>query len=156
MAETVTIAVGDGTTVQAEIVGEVPFQHPDESTFSDVGVRSRAAAVGSAVTLTLDQVRDTVRSVGRWAAQTITEVGAAGSPDSFEVEFGLKLAVKSGQLLGVIAEAGTEAGLTVRLSWDLAARRAAEAGSGAGPSGSAEAGSGADPSGDAEAGSGAE
>jgi hypothetical protein len=73
-----------------------------------------------------------VRSVGRWAAQTITEGGAAGSPDAFEVEFGLKLAVKSGQLLGVIAEAGTEAGLTVRLSWDLAARRAAAASGGTG------------------------
>jgi hypothetical protein len=127
MAETVTIAVGDGTTVQAEVVGQVPFQRPDESGggYGDVGVRSRAAAVGSAVTLTLDQVRDTVRSVGRWAAQTVTEGGAAGSPDSFEVEFGIKLAVKSGQLLGVIAEAGTEASLTVRLSWDLASRRAA-------------------------------
>ncbi|SHM67298.1 CU044_2847 family protein [Actinacidiphila paucisporea] len=126
MAQTVTIALDDGSTVEAEIVGEVPFQHPDDSgAYDDVGVRSRAAAMGSAVTLTLEGVRDTVRSVGRWAAQTITEGGAAGSPDSFEVEFGLKLAVKSGQLLGVIAEAGTEAGLTVRMSWDLAARRAA-------------------------------
>lgn len=136
MAQTVTIELDDGSTVEAEIVGEVPFQHPDESGgYDDVGVRSRAAAAGSAVTLTLEGVRDTVRSVGRWAAQTITEGGAAGSPDAFEVEFGLKLAVKSGQLLGVIAEAGTEAGLTVRLSWDLAARRAArsQAGGAAGP-----------------------
>jgi NTP-dependent ternary system trypsin peptidase co-occuring protein len=128
MAQTVTIALDDGSTVEAEIVGSVPFQHPDAEAaggYGDVGVRSRAAAVGSAVTLTLDQVRDTVRSVGRWAAQTVTEGGAAGSPDAFEVEFGLRLAVKSGQLLGVIAEAGAEASLTVRLSWDLAARRAA-------------------------------
>lgn len=141
MAETVTIAVGDGTTVQAEIVGEVPFQHPGETGegYGDVGIRSRAASVGSAVTLTLDGVRDTVRSVGRWAAQTVTEGGAAGSPDSFEVEFGIKLAVKSGQLLGVIAEAGTEASLTVRLSWDLASRRAATA-SGGSPGSSAAAG----------------
>jgi hypothetical protein len=132
MAQTVTIALDDGSTVEAEIVGSVPFQHPDtegaDGGYGDVGVRSRAAAVGSAVTLTLDQVRDTVRSVGRWAARTVTEGGTAGSPDSFEVEFGLKLAVKSGQLLGVIAEAGTEASLTVRLSWDLASRRAAGGG----------------------------
>jgi hypothetical protein len=132
MAQTVTIELDDGSTVEAEIVGEVPFQHPDETgAYGDVGVRSRAAAMGSAVTLTLEGVRDTVRSVGRWAAETITEGGAAGSPDAFEVEFGLKLAVKSGQLLGVIAEAGTEAGLTVRLSWDLAARRAAAPAGGA-------------------------
>jgi hypothetical protein len=146
MAQTVTIALDDGSTVEAEIVGEVPFQHPDEhGDYDDVGVRSRAAAVGSAVTLTLEGVRDTVRSVGRWAAQTITEGGAAGSPDAFEVEFGLKLAVKSGQLLGVIAEAGTEAGLTVRLSWDLAARRAAAASGGTGTSGGSGTGTGATP-----------
>ena len=138
MAQTVTIALDDGSTVEAEVVGSVPFQHADAEAaggYGDVGVRSRAAAVGSAVTLTLDQVRDTVRSVGQWAARTVTEGGAAGSPDAFEVEFGLRLAVKSGQLLGVIAEAGTEASLTVRLSWDLAARRAAGSTPAPGPGG---------------------
>ncbi|WP_406110868.1 CU044_2847 family protein [Kitasatospora purpeofusca] len=141
MAETVTIDLGDGTTVRAEVIGEVNFQQPE--TPSDVwgdsgddawgGGRRAASQVGSAVALTLDQVRSTVQGVGRWAAESIAQ-GEAGSPDTFEVEFGLKLAVKSGQLLGVIAEAGSAAGLTVRLSWDLAERRrqqettAAEAG----------------------------
>ncbi|MCX4689671.1 CU044_2847 family protein [Kitasatospora purpeofusca] len=130
MAETVTIDLGDGTTVRAEVIGEVNFQQPE--TPSDVwadsgdttwgGGRQAASQFGSAVALTLDQVRSTVQGVGRWAAESIAQ-GAAGSPDTFEVEFGLKLAVKSGQLLGVIAETGSEAGLTVRLSWDLAERR---------------------------------
>lgn len=135
MTETVTIELGDGSTVEAEIIGDLTFQQPgdaasgaghDDDPYGDVGVDvgRRAAALGSAVALSLGQVRDTVRSVGRWAAETVTEGGAAGSPDAFEVEFGLKLAVKSGQLFGIIAEAGSEAGLTVRLSWDLAARRA--------------------------------
>ncbi|MDY0814101.1 CU044_2847 family protein [Kitasatospora purpeofusca] len=125
-----TIDLGDGTTVRAEVIGEVNFQHPEAP--SDVwgdsgdaawgGGRRAASQLGSAVALTLDQVRSTVQGVGRWAAESIAQ-GAAGSPDTFEVEFGLKLAVKSGQLLGVIAEAGSEAGLTVRLSWDLAERR---------------------------------
>lgn len=130
MAQTVTIDLGDGSTVDAEIVGDLAFQDPgsaDGGGYGDVGVRQRAAQLGSAVALTLDQVRDTVRGVGRWAVETVGQGGTAGAPDSFEVEFGLKLAVKSGQLLGVIAEAGSEAGLTVRLSWDLAARRAATA-----------------------------
>ncbi|WP_157531583.1 MULTISPECIES: CU044_2847 family protein [unclassified Kitasatospora] len=129
-----TIELGDGTTVRAEVIGEVNFQPDgDDSDFGDVGLRNRAAQVGSAVALTLDQVRGTVQGIGRWAAESITQ-GQAGSPDSFEVEFGLKLAVKSGQLLGIIAEAGSEAGLTVRLSWDLAARRErANPASGAGP-----------------------
>ncbi|MFC4030582.1 CU044_2847 family protein [Streptomyces polygonati] len=128
MTEIVTIALGDGSSVRAEVIGEVPFTRPDDSGgYGDVGAGARAAALGSAVALTLDEVRETVRGIGRWAAQTVTEGGAAGAPDSFEVEFGLKLAVKSGQLLGIIAEAGAEAGLTVKLSWDLAARRAAAA-----------------------------
>ncbi|WP_217549983.1 CU044_2847 family protein [Streptomyces sp. GbtcB6] len=127
MAETVSIDLGDGTTVSAEVIGELQFQQPkggDGDEYGDVrfGAGQRAAQLGSAVALTLDQVRSTVQGVGRWAADTVAQ-GAAGSPDAFEVEFGLKLAVKSGQLLGVIAEAGSEAGLTVRLSWDLAARR---------------------------------
>ncbi|MFC5663775.1 CU044_2847 family protein [Kitasatospora misakiensis] len=128
-----TIDLGDGTTVRAEVIGEVNFQQPEAP--SDVWAnsgdaafgrgRQAAAQLGSAVALTLDQVRGTVQSVGRWAAETVTQ--GAGSPDAFEVEFGIKLAVKSGQLLGVIAEAGSEAGLTVRLSWDLAERRRQQA-----------------------------
>ncbi|MER7703990.1 CU044_2847 family protein [Kitasatospora sp. NPDC097605] len=125
-----TIDLGDGTTVRAEVIGEVSFQQPEAAPdeagdFGDAAFRpGRRAAeqLGSAVLLTLDEVRNTVQGIGRWAAESIAQ-DAAGAPDGFEVEFGLKLAVKSGQLLGVIAEAGSEAGLTVRLSWDLAERR---------------------------------
>ncbi len=127
MTQTVSIDLGDGSTVTAEVIGDVAFEPPEQrgaSGYGDVGFGSgqRAAQLGSAVALTLDQVRDTVQGIGRWAAESIAQ-GGAGSPDSFEVEFGLKLAVKSGQLLGIIAEAGSEAGLTVRLSWNLADRR---------------------------------
>ncbi|MFF2142995.1 CU044_2847 family protein [Kitasatospora sp. NPDC058190] len=136
-----TIDLGDGTTVRAEVIGEVGFEAVgDEDGYGDVGLRERTARVGSAVALTLDQVRGTVQGIGRWAEESIAQ-GAAGSPDSFEVEFGLKLAVKSGQLLGIIAEAGSEAGLTVKLSWDLAARRArasTQGAQGAGSTGGAE------------------
>lgn len=119
----VTIELEDGTTVEAEVIGDLRFQDVDESTsFGDAGLRDRAARAGEAVALTLDQVRDTVRGLGRWAAETVTGP-EAGNPDAFEVEFGLKLAVKSGRLMGIVAEAGSEAGLTVRLSWDLASRR---------------------------------
>ncbi|MGF1428518.1 CU044_2847 family protein [Kitasatospora sp. LaBMicrA B282] len=129
MAETMAIELGDGTTVQAEIIGELGFgqQAEQQPAFGDVGLgsgaRRAAGEIGSAVALTLDQVRETVQGVGRWAAETIAQSAVAGAPDAFEVEFGLKLAVKSGHLVGVIAEAGSEASLKVRLSWDLAARR---------------------------------
>lgn len=137
-----TIELGDGTAVRAEVIGEVAFRSEDDGAgYGDVGWRDRTAQVGTAVALTLDQVRDTVQGIGRWAARSIAQGAAAGSPDSFEVEFGLKLAVKSGQLLGIIAEAGSEAALTVRLSWDLAARRErAGAGAGEGPAADAATG----------------
>jgi hypothetical protein len=125
VTERVTIDLGHGETVEAEVIGDLPFQDVDGDMYGDVGVPRRVAELGTAVAMTMDQVRGTVRNVGRWAAETITD--SAGSPDTFEVEFGLKLAVKSGQLLGVIAEAGSEASLTVRMSWDLASRRAARA-----------------------------
>ncbi|MFF2780902.1 CU044_2847 family protein [Streptomyces sp. NPDC058052] len=115
---TVMIDLGDGTSVAAEVVGNLPFEQRSEEDFGDVRLRQKAAAqLGSAVAMTLDQVGSTVQGVGRWAARTMTD-GQAGNPDTFEVEFGLKLAVKSGQLLGVIAEAGSEAAMTVRLTWN--------------------------------------
>lgn len=138
MTQLVTIDLGDGTTVDAEVVGDLPFQDAADAgdgMYGDVGVGRRVGELGTAVALTMEQVRGTVRSVGRWAAQTVTD--SAGSPDSFEVEFGIKLAVKSGHLLGVIAEAGSEAGLTVRMSWDLAGRRAAARAGDAGAEGDA-------------------
>ncbi|MFF6835262.1 CU044_2847 family protein [Streptomyces sp. NPDC012438] len=125
VAETVMIDLGDGTEVTAEVVGSVPFEQVSgRGEYGDVRFGQKAAEkLGDAVTMSLDQVRGTVQGLGRWAAKTIAE-GDAGSPDAFEVEFGLKLAVKSGQLLGVIAEAGSEAALTVRLSWNLTSQGA--------------------------------
>lgn len=120
MAEAVEIELGDGTTVTAEVVAAGPAAGGG----GDAGRRD----VARNVALRLDEVRETVRSLGRWAAETAEGAADAGRPDTFEMEFGLKLAVKSGHLVGVIAEAGTEASLTVRMSWDLAARRTARAG----------------------------
>ncbi|MFH9353360.1 CU044_2847 family protein [Kitasatospora sp. NPDC017646] len=135
-----TIDLGDGTTVRAEVIGEVGFETAgDGDGYGDVALRDRVAQLGSAVALSLDQVRGTVQGIGRWAAETIAQ-GDSGAPDSFEVEFGLKLAVKSGQLLGIIAEAGSEAGLTVKLSWDLAARRERANGTAGGVAGGTDGG----------------
>jgi len=39
------------------------------------------------------------------------------APSRTEVEFGIKLAIKSGRLVSFLAEAGAEASLAVKLSW---------------------------------------
>ncbi|MGW4380887.1 CU044_2847 family protein [Kitasatospora sp. NPDC004531] len=100
--DTVEIVLDDGTVLHAAV------RAGDRPTAGDAGAVSRA------VTHSLGDVRRTVRAVGRWARETARQ---AGDPDSFEVEFGLTLGVKSGQLISVLAEASGEASLVVRLGW---------------------------------------
>lgn len=100
--ETVEIVLDDGAVLHAAVRGGAG------RAAGDVG------AVSAVVSRSLDEVRESVRAVGRWARDTARE---AGDPDSFEVEFGLNLGVKSGRLIGVLAEASGEASLVVRLSW---------------------------------------
>ncbi|WP_051732206.1 CU044_2847 family protein [Kitasatospora phosalacinea] len=109
--DTVEIALEDGTVLHAAV-----RQGPGRPA-------GDAGAVSSAVTHGLGEVRRTVRSVGRWARETARE---AGDPDEFEVEFGLTLGMKSGRLIGVLAEATGEASLVVRLSWRRPDDRTAE------------------------------
>lgn len=121
MGETVEIDIGDGVVLHAEVL-ELPVGAMESAapippvSGGDAGFRRTHSGVG----LGLDQVRTIVRGIGRWAADTC-EGGNAGSPDSFEVEFGLKLAVSSGRLIGVIAQATAEASLLIRMGWDSGA-----------------------------------
>jgi hypothetical protein len=142
-----------GGTVHAEVLA---LDGPDPSgdwaaDGGDAAFRGTAAKVGEAVALQMDEVRTLVRGMGDWAERTIEGAGTC-APDQFEVAFGLKLAAKSGHLIGIIAaDVGGEASLTVRMSWDLAARRAAgRGGHGAvGEGGPAPEGGGAEESGQA-------
>ncbi|MFF4338608.1 CU044_2847 family protein [Kitasatospora sp. NPDC001540] len=108
---TVEIALDDGTVLYAALRPGPGRRAGD------------AGAVSAAVTHSLGEVRRTVRAVGRWARETAQQ---AGDPDEFEVEFGLDLGVKSGRLIGVLAEASAQAGLVVRLSWKRPDDRDAE------------------------------
>ncbi|MEU8516674.1 CU044_2847 family protein [Kitasatospora sp. NPDC048722] len=104
--ETIEVHLGDGTTVYAAV--------RDARTGRDSG---DAGAVSAAARHTFDQVRETVQAVGQWAKDTAVK---CGDPSSFEVEFGVTLSVQAGRLIGVLAEAGGEASLNVRLTWDRA------------------------------------
>ncbi|MEE1784566.1 CU044_2847 family protein [Streptomyces sp. SP17BM10] len=105
-SETIEVHLGDGTTVYAAV--------RDGRAGRDAG---DAGAVSTAVRHTFDQVRETVQAVGQWARDTAVK---CGDPSSFEVEFGVTLSVQAGRLIGVLAEAGGEASLNVRLTWDHA------------------------------------
>ncbi|WP_327327994.1 hypothetical protein OG735_39775 [Streptomyces sp. NBC_01210] len=117
MSALVTIDIGDGTEIRAEVI---ELTKPGSG--GDAGLRRASGQATAAVALKLDEVRTLIKGMGRWAADTIAG-GGPGQPDSFELEFGLKLAIKSGHLVGVIAEAASEASLSVRMTWDTASRR---------------------------------
>lgn len=95
----VDVQVGDGEVIQAEV--------------STGGGGDAGAAWDK---LRLDDAADAVRRVGRWVVDTVRD-GLPEKPSKVGVEFGLKLAVKSGKLTSVLAEASGEASLVVKLEW---------------------------------------
>ena len=79
--------------------------------------------------LQLEEATGTIRHVSGWVVDSVREA-LPDPPDRWCVEFGLKLAVKTGKLTSVLAEAGGEASVLVRLEWD----RDVRAGQATGPS----------------------
>lgn len=57
--------------------------------------------------------------ISRWLAEELRSAFPE-RPERIGVEFGLKLAAKSGTLVGVLAEASGEASVVVRLEWTTA------------------------------------
>ncbi|MEU8580230.1 CU044_2847 family protein [Streptomyces abikoensis] len=105
--EAIEIDLGDGVILYAAVRGNRPRRDS-----GDAGAASIAARH------TFEEVRGTIQAVGRWAKDTAAN---CGDPSWCEVEFGLTLSVRSGRLIGVLAEAGGEASLLVRLGWDRSA-----------------------------------
>jgi Trypsin-co-occurring domain 1 len=133
VGEIVEVRVTGNTVILAEVTS-IEVDSPGWSEGGDARVRPVHAVkkVVEEVTLGLDQVQTLIRTMGGWAAETVAD-HLPGTPDSFELEFGLKLTVKSGHLVGVIVEAGGEGSLVVRMGWDLATRRKVAASQGSGP-----------------------
>ncbi|MEU1505266.1 CU044_2847 family protein [Kitasatospora sp. NPDC005748] len=134
MGDVITVDLGGGALVHAEVTALEPATAPVPAPAAgtgtgaggDAGVRDAAGRALAELPLRLDAVGGVLRDVGRWASDSVADAGPA-MPDALEVEFGLKLAVKSGKLIGVVAEAGGEASFTVRMSWDTARVSAARA-----------------------------
>ncbi|WP_162907741.1 CU044_2847 family protein [Allorhizocola rhizosphaerae] len=98
MKEIVEVELPDGEVILAEVA----------MVDSDVGAFDR---------FRLDEARSAISKVGGWALQTVRS-SLPEAPDRFGVEIGLKLAVKSGVLTSVLAEASGEASITVKMEWD--------------------------------------
>jgi hypothetical protein len=113
--EVVDIAMPDGTVINAEVLVS--------DSISDVSARSR---------LNLDEAKESIASFVRWAVSSLGIPADDDAKDSPEwgssppgmrlgrvgLEFGLKLAVKTGTLTSVIAAVGGEATAVIRLEWE--------------------------------------
>jgi hypothetical protein len=98
MREIVEVELPDGEVVLAEVA----------VIDDDIGALDR---------FKLDEARSAVAKIGGWARDALREA-LAEPPDRFGVEIGLKLAIKSGALVSVLAEASTEASIVIKMEWD--------------------------------------
>lgn len=97
--EIVELDAGDGDIIHAEV--EIPAS-------GDVA-RWRERLSGEALAADLARI-------SRWLVTRIREA-LPEQPDKVGLEFGLKLSAKAGKLVGVLAEAGAEASIVVKLEW---------------------------------------
>ncbi|HEX6685375.1 MAG TPA: CU044_2847 family protein [Candidatus Limnocylindrales bacterium] len=98
MREIVEVELPDGEVVLAEVT----------VIDSDIGALDR---------FKLDEARSAVVKIGAWARNTLRD-SLPEPPDRFGVEIGLKLAIKSGALTSILAEASTEASVVIKMEWD--------------------------------------
>jgi hypothetical protein len=70
-------------------------------------------ASGALQRLDLEELSRTVHGVSTTLRQAVGDL----APDEIEVEFGLELALKSGMVISMLAEAGATASVKVTLAW---------------------------------------
>jgi hypothetical protein len=63
--------------------------------------------------LNVDDLCQTVHGV----SETLKKAVGSLAPDEIEIEFGLELALKSGMIVSMLAEAGATASIKVTLNW---------------------------------------
>lgn len=99
MVELVEIELPDGEIMLAEV----------KVLDADVGALDRFA---------LTEMTTSAARIGEFVYETI-RTSMPRSPDRIAVQIGLKLAVKSGALTSILAEASGEASVMVQLEWDV-------------------------------------
>ena len=102
MMDLVRFPLADG----GEVVVQVEDQDPG------IGRASRAGDAIAAAAITYEQALESVRRTADATVRMLRDLGRA--PDKLEVEFAVRL---SGEYGAIIAKAGAEANLTVRLTW---------------------------------------
>jgi len=100
---------------------EVGDDLDDAGGITDVGVRTLLRKVKK-----LTDFKETIRSVALSVHESFAELPDETVPDKVSVEFSIEISGKSGQLIGVLAEAGAKAAIKVNVEWhDMTTRVAA-------------------------------
>jgi hypothetical protein len=102
--------------VEIDVPGERPPHGEKKTIFAELTAVSGPSDVSARRVLHLDDARDTITDTARWVFEAV-RAGLPRAPDKIGIDFGIKLAVKSGKLTSVLAEVGGEATVTVRLEW---------------------------------------
>jgi hypothetical protein len=96
----------------------VEVELPDgEVVLARVAVADAGGDAGFVDRLKLDDAGRSVVRLGEWALRSVRD-SLPDKPDRIDLEFGVTLAVKSGKLTSVLAEASGEASFVVKLGWD--------------------------------------
>ena len=66
-----------------------------------------------------EELRRQISETCRWLATSVKD-SLPGSPDSVDLEFGIKITAETGAVFAALAKAGAEATLLVRLQWNSA------------------------------------
>ena len=81
------------------------------SELGDVGFRQKLPSITS------EELKKYINSVASWFSEDIVE-GISENINSASIEFGFKLAVQTGRIVGVLANVGSEASVSIRLDWE--------------------------------------
>lgn len=96
----------------------VEIELPDGYVMSaEVGVPSGGDVTARQIRLRLDEAGESIQRFASWLVDNVHN-RLPRKPGRVGLEFGIKIAVKSGQLTSVLAEASGEATVLVRLEWD--------------------------------------
>jgi hypothetical protein len=84
---------------------------------AEVGVPAGGDVSAQQLRCRLEDAGESIQRIGRWLVESVHE-RLPRQPERVGLEFGIRLAVKSGKLTSVLAEASGEATVLVRLEWD--------------------------------------
>lgn len=98
---------------------EIAEIHTESGVFYAEVAVPRGGDIGAGERLVTEwtSIKAQVAEVSRHVVEMVQE-SLPVPPDKYEVEFGIKISAETGPVLGMLAKAGGEASVLVRLTWE--------------------------------------